>query len=205
MQFETRIFVKVGNPGARVADLGGFLLFFSFLFGAVVLYYNLNASWYYFSLIGLGLGVIALIIGRIMTKGNMFDIGLSDTALVVADEGIGIGNKWYPIDQVADLDFMIEGYDGQPTIRLGRIFLRRRRRGLTGANNKIHFRAGGERYLYQFYLPDRLSMQQLGQVFWIYYERQVPFGECNRMGRTFLFRPIRSNRELQALRKSAGL
>ncbi|HUB62031.1 MAG TPA: hypothetical protein VL978_15055, partial [Puia sp.] len=152
------------------------------------------------------LSVLIMIAGRIIAKGNMFRIGLSDTDLVVAEDGVRIGNEFYPLDQITSLDFMIEGYDGAPTLRMGRgLFLLRKPRRLSGANNKIHFRSGGKRYLYQFYLPDRIAMQQLGQVFLIFYERRVSFGECNRGGPTFLFQQVRSKGELEKLKSRYGI
>jgi hypothetical protein len=203
MQFQARIFVKVRNPGARIAELGGPLFFGSLLVGAAVRTLKAPDSYQFYSLGLFGLSILCMIVGRIIARGNLFTIGLSDSELIVAEDGVRIGNEFYPMDQLTDLDFMIEGFDGAPTFRRGLIFARRRAR-LSGANNKIHFRSGGKRYIYQFYLPDQLSMQQLGQVFRIFYEQGVSFGEGNRGGPTFLFHQVRSKEELKQLKSRYG-
>jgi hypothetical protein len=206
MQFQARIFVSVRNPGARIAGIGAWMFFGSLVLFAALEAFKVLDTYAKYWLWLFGLAILCMIVGRIVAKGNMFTIGLSDTDLVVGEDGVQVGNELYPLDQLTDLDFMIEGYDGAQTIRRGIIPLIYRRAGrLTGANNKIHFRAGGKRHLYQFYLPDRLSMQQLGLVFRIFYERSVPFGECNRGGRTFLFNQVRSKKELEELRSRSGI
>jgi len=207
MQFQSRIFVKVKNPGARVADIGGALVIVSMVSEAGLAAFKVPRYFLVYPLGLLVLSILCMIIGRIIARGNMFSIGLSDTDLVVAEDGVRVGNEFFPLEQITDLDFMIEGYDGQPTVRWGRgilIFLSSKRGRLSGANNKIHFRAGGQRYLHQFYLSDQLAMQQLGQVFRIFYERGVPFGECNRGGSTFLFQQVRSKGELAELKSKYG-
>ena len=205
MEFQSRIFVRVKNPGARIADLGGPLIIGSMLLVGVVEKLKLPAPFEYYCIGLLVLGILCAIGGRIIAKGNMFTIGLSDTDLVVAEDGVRVGNELFLLDQLTDLDFMIEGYDGAPTIIRGRAFLLGRRRGrLTGANNKIHFRADGKKHLYQFYLRDQGSMSQLGQVFRTFYQRCVPFRECNRGGPTFLFRQVRSKNELEEMKRKEG-
>jgi hypothetical protein len=203
MQFQTRIFVPVRNPGARIVNFSGPLMVGGILLTGVLRTLKEPESYQDYSLGLIGLGILCVIVGRIIAKGNLFTIGLSDTELVVAEDGVRVGNESYPLDQITDLDFMIEGYDGAPSVRRGIVVFRKPVR-LSGANNKIHFRAGGKRYLYQFYLPDQLSMSQLGQVFRVYYERGVSFGECNRGGPTFLFNQVRSKKELEELKAKYG-
>jgi hypothetical protein len=203
MQFQTRIFVPVKNPGARIVNLAGPLIVGGILLAGVLRALKEPGSYLNYSVGLLGLGILCMIVGRIIAKGNLFTIGLSDTDLVVAEDGVRVGNESYPLEQITELDFMIEGYDGAPSMRRGIVLFRKQVR-LSGANNKIHFRAGGKRYLYQFYLPDQLSMQQLGLVFRIFYERGVSFGECNRGGPTFLFHQVRSKRELEELKARYG-
>jgi|SRR5580658_162805 len=203
MQFQTRIFVPVRNPGARIVNFAGPLMVGGIFLTGILRALKVPESYKDYSLGLIGIGILCWIVGRIVAKGNLFTIGLSDTDLVVAEDGVRVGNEFYPLEQITDLDFMIEGYDGAPSIRRG-IVIFRRPAGLSGANNKIHFRAGGKRYLYQFYLPDQLFMSQLGQVFRIFYERGVSFGECNRGGPTFLFNQVRSKKELEELKSRYG-
>jgi hypothetical protein len=202
MEFQSKIFVKVSNPGARINELGSILLLGSaLLFGALKLL-KVPESYEYYCLCVLGLGILCMIGGRIMAKGNLFTIGLSDTELVVAEGGVRVGEMFYSHDQLTDLDFWVEGYDGMGTIVRGRIALRRGK--YHGAGNKIHFRADGKKHLYQFYLPDLNSMNNLGQVFRKYYEVGIPFHECNRGGPTFLFHQVRSKNELEDLKRREG-
>jgi hypothetical protein len=120
----------------------------------------------------------------------------------VAENGIRVGEEFYPHDQLSDLDFWVEGYDGMGLIVRGRGYLRRSK--YHGTGNKIHFRVGGKKHLYQFYLPDLNSMNNLGQVFRKYYEHRIPFRECNRGGPTFLFQQVRSKNELENLKRKEG-
>jgi hypothetical protein len=204
MEFQAKIFVSVSNPGARIAELGG-----PFIMGSIVLLAVLKVvkvpDFYGFYCIGLlVLGLLCMIVGRMIAKGNMFRIGLSDTELVAAENGVRVGEEFYSHDQLTDLAFWVEGYDGLPTLKFGRFGVTRSGRKVSGAENKIHFRANGKKHLYQFYLPDQSSMSQLGQVFRIYYERRIPFRECNRGGPTFLFRQVRSKNELEEMKRREG-
>jgi hypothetical protein len=202
MEFQSRIFVKVSNPGARISELGNILIMGSaVLFGALKLL-KVPAPYEYYCFIVLGLGILCMIVGRIMAKGNMFTIGLSDTELVVAESGVRVGEVYYSHDQLTDLDFWVEGYDGMPMIARGRGYMRRSQ--YSGAGNKIHFRIDGKKHLYQFYLPDLNSLNNLGQVFRKYYERGTPFHECNRGGPTFLFHQVRSKNELDNMKRREG-
>jgi hypothetical protein len=202
MEFQSRIFVRVSNPGARTADVGGVLIIVAMLLGVVLKLLKVPDSYEYYCLYVLGFGILCMIAGRIIAKGNMFTIGLSDTELVVAENGIRVGEEFYPHDQLSDLDFWVEGYDGMGLIVRGRGYLRRSK--YHGTGNKIHFRVGGKKHLYQFYLPDLNSMNNLGQVFRKYYEHRIPFRECNRGGPTFLFQQVRSKNELENLKRKEG-
>lgn len=205
MEFQAKIFVKVSNPGARMADLGGIVFIGSILLLAGLALFKVSDRYenYCYGLIGFG--ILCAIAGRIIAKGNMFKIGLSDTELVVGENGLRVGEEYYLHDQLTDLDFWIEGYDGMPIVTYGRFFtVSRGRRKLSGADNKVHFRVEGKKHLYQFYLPDRGSWSQLGQVFRTYYERRIPFRECNRGGPTFLYQQVRSDRELEEMKRREG-
>jgi hypothetical protein len=204
MEFQSRIFVRVSNPGARIADLGGILVMGSAVLLGVLKLFKVSDSYGNYSIYLLILGILFMIVGRIIAKGNMFTIGLSDTELVVAEDGVRVGEEFYSHDQLTDLDFWIEGYDGMTTLKLGRFGVSRSGRKLSGADNKIHFSADGKKHLYQFYLRDQGSMSQLGQVFRKYYQRRIPFRECNRGGPTFLFQQVRSKNELEEMKRREG-
>lgn len=75
---------------------------------------------------------------------------------------------------------------------------------MSGADNKIHFRAGGKRHIYQFYLRTDVDMQQLGRIFRVYYALGVRFREGNRGGPTFLFQQVRSKKEFDEMKRREG-
>jgi hypothetical protein len=204
MEFQSRIFVKVSNPGARISDMGGVLFYGSFLLIAIMKILKMPNE---YMLYCLGLTVLAgimIFVGRKIAKGNMFSIGLSDTELVVSEDGVRVGDTFYTHDQLTDLDFWIEGYDGMvgPQFKGYRSF--RNLGKLSGTDNKIHFRIDGKKHLYQYYLQDENSMNNLSQVFRKYYERGIPFRECNRGGPTFLFHQVRSKNELENMKRREG-
>jgi len=187
-----------------MADIGGILIVSSFLLLGILKVLRIPRinSLYGFCLTVAG--IIIVFIGRRMAKGNMFTVGLSDTGLMVGEEGIRVGEDYYPLDQITDLGFWIEGYDGMmgPQFKGYRSFRSSGR--LSGADNKIHFRVGGKRHLYQFYLQNDVDMRQLGSMFRIYYSRGVPFRECNRGGTTFLFQQVRSKKEFEEMKRREG-
>ena len=153
-----------------------------------------------FALLGLGGGIALLLIGRRRTNGDMLHHEVTDTDLVVSSEKIVVGDQVYPISEMENLDFWVEGYYGMtgPSLRPTR------RHRLDGMENKLHFKVNGQRHLYQFLLEDLLSMQQLGQVFRQLYANQTAFAERNRGGQTFLFQQIRSKRELEEWKRKEG-
>jgi hypothetical protein len=205
VEFETKVFVPVKNPGARMADIGGAIFFSSLVFLAAAKALKIPDAYRVCALCLWVLSIPTIFIGRRIAKGNLFEIGLSDTDLVLAEEGIRIGDEYYPHDQVTDLDFWIEGYDGMigPQFKGYRSFRNQGR--MSGADNKIHFRAGGKKHLFQFYLRDDVAMRRLGEVFRVYYMRGIPLRECNRGGPTFLFRQVRSKKELDSMKQEEGL
>jgi len=152
------------------------------------------------ALLGLGGGIALLLIGRRSTRGDMLHHDVSDTDLVMSSERIVVGDQVYPISEMQNLDFWVEGYYGMT----GPSFRPTRRNRLDGMENKLHFKVNGERHLYQFLLEDLLSMQQLGQVFRQLYENQTAFAERNRGGQTFLFQQVRSKKELEAMKREEG-
>jgi hypothetical protein len=199
MEFQTKLVQYRKNVGARISDAGGIVFFTSILSGAVL--EKLDVSKYgFYALLGFGLSIVLLIVGRRMARGNLSHTEISDTDLMVSNERIMVGDQSYMVGEMQDLDFWIEGYYGMATFRTRSY----RRNRLNGMGNKLHFKVNGERHLYQFFLEDLLSMQQLGQVFRQFYENQTPFAERNRGGQTFLFQQIRSKRELEEMKRREG-
>jgi len=201
MEFQTKLVNPRKNTGAHLMEAGAILLFATAVLGSLLGRFNADRYKVYLVL-PLGLSIVLLIVGRRMTRGNLSHTEISDTDLVVSSERIIVGDQSYLVSGMEDLDFWVEGYYGMsgPTFRTRSV----RRNRLDGMENKLHFKVNGERHLYQFFLEDLISMQQLGQVFRQLYENQTPFAERNRGGQTFLFQQIRSKRELEEMKRREG-
>jgi hypothetical protein len=196
MEFQTKVIVSKKNFRARISDIGGILFF-----GSILLAVLLNKTGYEeYPFWTVGAGLILLIVGGILAKRDLSYIQMSDTDLVVSSQGIRIGDQFYPLGQMENLDFWVEGYYGMPGPR----FKSWKRGQMNGMENKVHFRMDGERHLHQFYLADLISMQQLGQVFREFYEKRIPFAERNRGGPTFLFQQINSKKEMEEAKRREG-
>ena len=199
MEFQTKLVNPRKNNGARLMEAGGVLIFCTII--SLRMLHRLNPGVYLmFALLGLGGGIALLLIGRRRTNGDMLHHEVTDTDLVVSSEKIVVGDQVYPISEMENLDFWVEGYYGMT----GPSFRPTRRHRLDGMENKLHFKVNGQRHLYQFLLEDLLSMQQLGQVFRQLYANQTAFAERNRGGQTFLFQQIRSKRELEEWKRKEG-
>jgi hypothetical protein len=199
MEFQTKLVNPRKNKGARLSEAGGALMFCT-LISMRMLHRIPVSAFLALAVLGLGGGLALLHIGRRMTRGDMLHHDVSDTDLVVSSERIVVGDQVYPISEMQNLDFWVEGYYGMT----GPSFRPTRRNRLDGMENKLHFKVNGERHLYQFLLEDLLSMQQLGQVFRQLYANQTAFAERNRGGQTFLFQQIRSKRELEEMKRKEG-
>jgi hypothetical protein len=199
MEFQTKLVNPRKNTGARLSEAGGALMF-STLIAMRMLHRISTYSFLAIAVLGLGGGLTLLSIGRRKTRGGMLHHEVTDTDLVVSSEKIVVGDEVYPISEMEDLDFWVEGYYGMT----GPSFRPTRRHRLDGMENKLHFKINGQRHLYQFLLEDLLSMQQLGQVFRQMYANQITFAERNRGGETFLFQQARSKKELESMKRREG-
>lgn len=199
MEFQTKLVNPRKNTGAHLMEAGGVLIFCTII--SLRMLNRLNGNAYVIlALLGLGGGIALLLIGRRSTRGDMLHHDVSDTDMVMSSERIVVGDQVYPISEMQNLDFWVEGYYGMT----GPSFRPTRRNKLDGMENKLHFKVNGERHLYQFLLEDLLSMQQLGQVFRQLYANQTAFAERNRGGQTFLFHQVRSKKELEKMKREEG-
>jgi len=199
MEFQTKLVNPRKNTGAHLMGSGGVLIFCTII--SLRMLNRLNGNAYVIlALLGLGGGIALLLIGRRSTRGDMLHHDVSDTDMVMSSERIVVGDQVYPISEMQNLDFWVEGYYGMT----GPSFRPTRRNKLDGMENKLHFKVNGERHLYQFLLEDLLSMQQLGQVFRQLYANQTAFAERNRGGQTFLFHQVRSKKELEKMKREEG-
>jgi hypothetical protein len=186
MEFQTKIIEGNKNPKARVAWAGGGLVFL-----AMVLMCNDHSRKYGFWLFGLA--VIVLLVGAFLAKGDVDVIDVSATDLVVNAGEIRVRETVYPLSQVTDMVFQVEGYDGMldPEGYVSRSKYSRVNGLLNGMNNYLNFTFEGEKQEWQFYLPDPEHVQQLGLLFKEFYAKRIPFLERSATSnRTFLFEPV---------------
>jgi hypothetical protein len=182
MEFQSKIIEKKKNPRARVAAVG-VVLFMAGMILSVVHGYEQYALWSF------GVGMVLLIGGAVYARGNLTNIGVSDTDVVVNVSSIRIGDMTWPVDQIAGLEFLVEGYDGMviPGTRGSR---QNREDYYNGMNNYFSFVYNGNKVNCRFYLPDPQHVQELGGVFKDFYAHRVEFVERSGGWRTFLFEAV---------------
>jgi hypothetical protein len=185
MEFQTKIVEGNKNPRAKVVWAGAGLLFLAMILMCMDKYRNYG-FWLF------GLAVVVLIIGALFAKGDVDVIEISATDIVVNIEEIRVGDQVFPLAQVADIVFQVEGYDGMIDAEGYAPGTSARRVGLlNGMNNYLDFKFGGEKQEWQFYLPDPQHVQQLGALLKEFYEKRIPFLERSvTSSRTFLFAPV---------------
>jgi len=189
MEFQTKIVEGNKNPKAKVVWAGAGLLFLAMIMMCVDKYRNYG-FWLF------GLAVVVLIIGALFAKGDLDVIEISATDISINTEEIRVGDTVFPLAQVEDIVFQVEGYDGMidaegyargslPGSSARLVGL------LNGMNNYLDFTLGSEKQEWQFYLPDPQHVQQLGALFKEFYAKRIPFVERNvTSNRTFLFEPV---------------
>ncbi len=119
-------------------------------------------------------------------KGDLADVEVSAKDLVINDVEIRIGETVYPLGQVQDIDFMVEGYDGMQ----GRQYRGPSEGLINGMNNYLDFSASGESVRCYFYLAGQEAVQQLGLLFKEFYRKRINFVERNMGSKTYLFEPV---------------
>jgi hypothetical protein len=182
MEFQTKIIGKKKNPRARVAIAGVFLLVAAMIL-ALVRGYEHVAMWAF------GVAMVVFVGGAIYAKGDLTHTGVSATDLVVNVSEIRMGAVAYPIGQIEELSFLVEGYDGMYVPGTGN--RQSSGRSYNGMDNYLSFGCAGEKIECRFYLPDARHVQLLGGVFKEFYAQRVPFLERDTAGwRTFLFAPV---------------
>lgn len=187
MEFQTKIVEGNKNPKARVAWAGGIVLFVSMILMCVDAYQRYG-FWLF------GVGVVVLIGGAMLAKGDVDVMELSDTDIVVNAQEIRVGDAVYPLSQVTGIEFQVEGYDGMVDSQgyaSSDVPGNRKFGLLNGMNNYLDFTFGGKKIEWQFYLADPAHVQQLGELFKAFYAKGIPFHECSQISkRTFLFEPV---------------
>ena len=187
MQFQAKIVVANRNPNARIAWAGGGLLFLAMVLMCVDAYRRYG-FWLF------GVAVVVLLIGAVLSRGNVSAIDISDIELTVSPQEMSVGDTAFPVAEVTDMVFQVEGYDGMvdPDGYSRDTLGGSGRRGtVNGMNNYLNFKFGGQKQEWQFYLADAQQAQLLGALFKEFYSLRIPFVERDGTGyRTFLFEPV---------------
>jgi hypothetical protein len=186
MEFQTKLVQGNKSPKAWVAWAGGALLFLAMILMCVERYQR-QGFWMF------GLGVVVLLVGAILARGDVSAMNVSDTDLVINLVDIRAGETVYPVSQVTELVFQVEGYDGMVDTDgyAPRRARPRTRSLLNGMNNYLNFKIGDEKVEWQFYLPDPQRVQQLGFLFKEFYSKRIPFLERSvSSDQTFFFEPV---------------
>lgn len=186
MKFQTKIIEANKNPRARVAWGGGILAGLGMILTCFE-QYRTYGLWLF------GMGVVVMIVGTLVARGDVDVIDVSATDLIIDTEEIRIGESGFLIGTLTDVVFQVEGYDGM-LISQGAAYAgqqSRYRHYNNGMNNYLSFVCGSEKNEWQFYLPDAQHVQELGQLFKELYSKGIAFREQDQGGqRTFLFEAV---------------
>jgi len=140
-------------------------------------------------------GVLLVLVGAFIAKGNISIVGLSDEELVVTPEKICLGKEEYPMRKIKGLDFDVNGFNGMQDPYSAY--------KLDGMTNLIKFECEGTFIQSGFYLNSQEHVRQLGELFKEFYKQHVPFVERTGRTRTYLFRDLDAA-QLAEFRKKYG-
>lgn len=192
MEFHTKIVISRRNKRAYIAYAGLFIAASSLLVAFIP---SLNS--YYPYVFGVGIGVV--IIGALIARGDVRNYGFSEEELIVSTAGIKVGDIFYPMKMVKNMDFNVEAYDGL-YVNDGAMVSGSNSDGMT---NDLKFESGGAVIKCGFYLSSKQHVQQLAEVFDAFYQLHIPFVEHNRNRRTYMLR-ILNEQELEEFKRKYG-
>jgi len=192
MEFRTKIVISRRNKRAYIAYAGLFIAAASLL---LVFIPALNGYIPY--VFGSGIGVV--VIGAIIARGDVRNYGFSEEELTVSTAGIKVGDIFYPMKMVKNMDFNVEAYDGL-YVNDGAMVSGSNSDGMT---NDLKFESGGAVVKCGFYLSGQQHVQQLASVFDAFYQLHMPFVERNRSRRTYMLRML-NERELAEFKRKYG-
>lgn len=179
MEFRTKQVVKKTNKRAFVA-YAGLLITAS----SLVLVFIPGMGDYVAKVFGVGVAVV--VIGAFIAKGNLMNYAMSEEDLVVDLQGIRVGDVYYPMNTVTDMDWNVEAYEGL-YVNDGAMVSGSKSDGMT---NGLAFKSNGKAVDCGFYLRNKLHVQDLAVLFHEYYLRRIPFVERNRNRRTYLLQHL---------------
>jgi len=180
MEFRAPTIQNKKNPKARLSALGAVLL-------VVAVFLALKAGYEKYAIWTFGAAIFIFLFGAVLAKGDLTNIAVSNAIqLAVSCEGIRIGNDFYQMGQVKNIDFDVEGYAGMGMAKLSLPAGAES----DGMGNYLRFEYMEQQCECRFYLGGPQHVQQLGALFRIFYEQHVPFVERRGLYPTYLFQPI---------------
>ena len=192
MEFRTRIVIRKRNKRAYIAYAGMVIAA-----SALLVYFIPPITDYYPYVFGIG--IVIVVIGALIARGDVRNYGLSTDELVVGPEGISVGAVHYPLRMVRNMDFNVEAYNGL-YVNDGAMVSGSKSDGMT---NDFSFESGSGKVAVGFYLESKEHVQQLGVIFDAFYRARVPFIERNRGRKTYLFQHL-SGVELEEFKRKYG-
>lgn len=192
MEFRTKLVIRRRNKRAWLAYAGLIIAASSLL---LVFIPSLNDYIPYV----FGAGIVVLVIGAVVARGDVRNYGLSPDELVVSPAGITVGSMHYPMRLVSNMNFNVEAYNGL-YVNDGAMVSGSKSDGMT---NDLSFESGSGKVSVGFYLESKEHVQQLGLLFDAFYRAHLPFIERNRGRRTYLFQML-SEGELEEFKRKYG-
>jgi len=192
MEFRTKLVIKRKNKKAWLAYAGLVITASSLLLVFIPSLSDYIAHVF-------GTGIVIVVIGAVIARGDVATYGLSEEVLEVSIRGIRLGQQLYPLQRISAIEFDVQAYEGL-YVNDGAMISGSNSDGMT---NGLTFEADGKKHNVGFFLENKLHVQQLGLVFNEFYEHHIPFVERNRHTRTYLFQNL-SPQELVAFRQRYG-
>lgn len=192
MEFLTKTVISRKNKKAYVA-YAGLLIAISSLILVFIPPLEDYIPWVF------GAGIVVVVIGAIIARGDITDYGLGEDDIAVSVKGIAIGSQVYPMNQIRKLDFDVQAYEGM-YVNDGAMISGANSDGMT---NRLSFEVNGKTIEAGFYLGSAQHVQLLGVVFNEFYELHIPFIEHNKSTRTFMFQYLKG-KELEEFKKKYG-
>jgi hypothetical protein len=192
MEFRTKTVIGRKNKKAYIAYLGLFIAISSLVLVFIPGMQDYIA-WVF------GAGIVVVVIGAVIARGDVTDYGLGVDELTVSVKGITIGAQFYPMDQIRKLDFDVQAFEGM-YVNDGAMVSGSSSDGMT---NRVSFQVNGRSVTSGFYLGSAQHVQLLGAVFQEFYELHLPFIEHNKNAQTYLFQYL-TGKELEAFKIKYG-
>ncbi len=192
MEFRTKLVTRRKNKKAYLA-YAGMVIAASSLILVFIPSMQDDIPWVF------GTGIVIVVIGALIARGDVTNYGLSAEDLVVSAAAVSVGSQSWPLNQVKNLEFNVEAYAGM-YVNDGAMVSGTSSDGMT---NGLSFEAGGKKISAGFYLESKAHVQQLAALFAEFYQWHIPFIERNRSTQTYLFKVL-NEAELVEFKKRFG-